>query len=639
MKLQKIMNLKKILFSLAFLGCANAACAANTTVKIIGINDFHGNLQKYGYMGAKGPGGTCLNAASTAAGDVLRACPDAINGSANPAQTFANVPVGGIDYLAGYVSYLKNKNPNNVVVSAGDMIGASPLVSAIFHDEGTIEAMNRLGMEFNAVGNHEFDEGRTEVLRMQNGGCHPTDSNSCKGASVGTPVPFEGAKFKFLAANVVDTATNKTLLPPYGVKSFRTAGGKLVRIGFIGMTLKDTPTIVNPAGVTGLRFDDEAATANALVPKLRALGVEAIVVLIHQGGFQTGAVTNDINGCSGGLASDPIKPIVNALDDNIDLVISGHTHAYYNCQLTTRNGVHTVPVTSTNAFARVLTDIDMTLDDATGQVVSVVATNRVVSRNNSLVTPNATIAGIVSNYNTLVSPVANLVIGSITQDLPPSGDEMPAGDLIADAQLEATKAPASGNAVIALMNRGGVRSPGFLATQISGGEAIGDVTYGEAFTVQPFGNILKTITLKAQDLKDVLEQQWNGCQISGEPAQTVDRIMQISKGFSYTWDSTVAASACNRVKKMSLNGLVIYDESLGGFITPVSATTPFQVTVNDFMSSGGDGFTVLRKGTNPIGGGQDLDALVAYFAGFKSPNPPYNPNDPALNKPRITKLP
>lgn len=261
----------------------SAGAASTTTIKIIGINDFHGNLQKYGYMGAKGPGGSCLSAATTAAGDVLRACPDALDGNAASGTSFSNVPIGGADYLAGTIAYLRNKNPNHILVSAGDMIGASPLVSAIFHDEATIEAMNRMGVDFNAVGNHEFDEGQTELVRMQKGGCHPTDASSCKGALVGTPYPFEGAKFKFLSANVVDKTTGKTLFPPYGIKTFKTASGKIVRVGFIGMTLKDTPTIVTPSGVANLRFDDEATTANALVPKLRALGVEAIVVLIHQG--------------------------------------------------------------------------------------------------------------------------------------------------------------------------------------------------------------------------------------------------------------------------------------------------------------------------------------------------------------------
>ena len=285
----------RINFACAVLGAwAMTACAGTVSVKVVALNDFHGNLQS--------PGSLKANA------------------------TAPSVPSGGADVLAAYVNQLKAQNPNNAIVAAGDLIGASPLISALFHDEPTIEAMNRIGLEFNAVGNHEFDEGKTELKRMQSGGCHPTDPNSCKGASVGTPVPFEGAKFKFLAANVFDTTTNATVFPPYAIKSFGT-----VRVAFIGMTLQATPTIVTPSGVAGLRFDDEAATVNALVPKLRARGVEAIVVLLHQGGFQTTPPSPvDINGCAGEMAGTDVADIVGKLDNAVDLVISGHTHSAYN---------------------------------------------------------------------------------------------------------------------------------------------------------------------------------------------------------------------------------------------------------------------------------------------------------------------
>src|SRR5262245_44855641 len=224
------------------------------TVRVIAFNDFHGNLQSPGTFGVQADG---------------------------PGTAIVNKSAGGVDFLAGYVAAQKVGYPNNVVVSAGDLIGASPLISAFFHDEGTIETMNRLGLEFNAVGNHEFDEGKEELLRMQNGGCHPSDTNSCKGANVGTPFPFEGATFKFLSAKVVNAATGETLFPAYGIKDFNGT-----RVAFIGMTLQDTPTIVTPSGVAGLEFTDEADTVNALVPELRAQGVNAIVVLVHQGGFQ-----------------------------------------------------------------------------------------------------------------------------------------------------------------------------------------------------------------------------------------------------------------------------------------------------------------------------------------------------------------
>jgi len=497
-------------------------------------------------------------------------------------------------------------------------------ISALFHDEPTIEAMNRIGLEFNAVGNHEFDEGKTELKRMQSGGCHPTDPNSCKGASVGTPVPFEGAKFKFLAANVFDTTTNATVFPPYAIKSFGT-----VRVAFIGMTLQATPTIVTPSGVAGLRFDDEAATVNALVPKLRARGVEAIVVLLHQGGFQTTPPSPvDINGCAGEMAGTDVADIVGKLDNAVDLVISGHTHSAYNCKLPNATG-RKIPVTSANAFGRVLTDIDLTLDTTSGDVVDVVAVNRVVDRSAPGITPVAGIKTLVDNYNTLVSPIANQVIGSITADVLNTKNaacSMPAGELVADAQWKATQPTGFGGAQVAFMNPGGVRNPGFVLSQISGSEAAGDVTYGEAFTVQPFGNSLVTMTLTTQQIKDMLEQEFTGCM-----GQTANRVLLPSTGFSMSWDAT--AAACQKVVDVKLAGETLV---AGGVVQNPAKT--YRVTVNNFLSTGGDGFTVLTGGTSLLGGAQDIDALVDYMAGFKTPNPPYNPADPLLAKPRISRI-
>jgi 5'-nucleotidase len=561
---------------------AGAAQAATTTVKVIAFNDFHGNLQSPG-------------AFSTATAS------------------------GGVDVLASYVAQLKAQNPNNVVVSAGDVIGASPLVSALFHDEGTIETMNRLGLEFNAVGNHEFDEGSTELLRMQRGGCHPTDASSCQGATVGTPVPFEGAKFKFLSANVFVTATGKTLFPAFGVK---VVGG--VRMGFIGLTLKDTPTIVTPSGVAGLEFRDEAQSINAAVKQLRGLGVQSIVVLIHQGGFQGPAPNNFINDCKSDLVNDansPIRAIVRGLDDAVDVVVSGHTHTGYNCRLPNSVG-RTIPVTQASSFGRVLTDISLTVDTSTGDVVDSTVNNIIVDR--ATVTPNAQIASIVNGYSSLVSPLANAVIGTITGPATNSANaagEMGAGKLIADSQLAATSAPQFGGAVVALMNAGGVRNPGFLD---NGGVYPHNVTYGEAFTVQPFGNSLVTLTLTAQQLHDVLEQQFNGCL-----GQTVTRVMQPSASLTYSYR---LANACGqRIVDGAVNGIPFVSNGL-----VLNPTATFRVTVNNFMATGGDGFAVLTGGTNALGGAQDIDAAIAYLAGFKVPNAPYDPNSFPN---RITLLP
>ncbi|MDO9107044.1 MAG: bifunctional metallophosphatase/5'-nucleotidase [Methylovulum sp.] len=561
MKIRQIAS--AIALTFAFTG---VACAGNAVkLKIVAINDFHGQLESPG---------------------LFRALPTDLS---------ATVPVGGIDWLAGYIADIKSKNPNTIVVSAGDLIGATPLVSALFHDEGTIETMNRAGLEINAVGNHEFDEGKDELLRMQNGGCHPTDANSCQGAAVGTPVPFEGAAFKFLAANVIDKKTGHTIFPSYEIKEYEG-----VKVAFIGMTLKETPTIVTPSGVAGLAFRNEVHTVNRLVPKLRALGAKAIVVLIHQGGtIPVSQSVATINACDGNLDGSPIKGIVNGLSNAVDLVISGHTHQAYNCMLATRNGSHLIPVTSANSQGRVYTDIDMTLNKLTSRVVKVSAVNVAVDRNNTGITPDADIKLIVDNYKTIVTPIANRVIGGITADLTRAAStagEHVMGDVIADSQLAATKEPKFGAAQVAFMNPGGVRADLTFASSLAG-EGDGNVTYSEAFTVQPFGNSLVTLTLTGAQIEELLEQQFVGC----PNGQTFNRILLPSTGFSYAWSAT--GPDCNKVDPTSI--------LIDGVVVDPSAN--YRVTVNNFLAAGGDKFTVLTKGTSPLGGAQDIDALEAYL--------------------------
>ena len=588
---------------------AAPAAAAPFTAKIIGFNDYHGTLESPGTFGQN----TSVPAASRPA-------------------------VGGADFMAAQVAALKKTNPNNVVVGAGDSIGASPLISSLFFDEPSVETLNRIGLEFNSVGNHEFDKGSTELLRLQNGGCKITagqlDPNSCKGATVGTPVPFEGAKFKWLSANVIATATGKPLLPAYGIK---TLNG--VKVAFIGMTLKATPTIVTPTGVAGLEFRDEAQTVNALIPELRAQGIESMVVLVHEGGFQTGTL-GDINGCEGNLAGSAIAGIVSKLDNAVDLVVSGHTHAAYNCSLPNATG-RAIPVSSSSAFGRVLTDIDVTIDPTTRDITKAVVTNRLVVRNDPAVVADAVVQKIVAEYGKLVSPIANAVLGSITADLSNSRADgacnMLAGNLIADSQLAATQPATFGGAVMAFMNGGGVRSPGFTFASSTAGEGNGNVTYGEAFTVQPFGNSLVTMTLTAQNIKDFLEEQFAGC--LGQSA-TSTRFALPSAGFKYTWDGAKACGA--RISNVTLTAGANPAETLVDATGVVqNPTKPYKVTVNNFMADGGDGYSTLVKGTNRLGGAQDIDALTAYMAAnFKAPQPAYAPNtNPAdAGTPRINRV-
>ncbi|NHQ86946.1 bifunctional metallophosphatase/5'-nucleotidase [Iodobacter sp. HSC-16F04] len=516
---------------------APEAVAAPVDVKLIAINDFHGNIE--------------------ATEGITLTSPD----PKDPAKTIKTT-VGGAEYLATWVKNLKAKNPNNVVVSAGDLIGASPMISALYHDEPTIESMNALGLEFNAVGNHEFDDGSAELLRMQNGGCH-ADKVGCADGK------FDGAKFKFLAANVQDSKTGKTLFPAYLIKEFNG-----VKVGFIGMTLKGTPGIVTPSGIAGLDFKDEVETANKLVPELQKQGIETIVVLLHEGGITTDKKYNECNGISG-----PIVDIVNKLDKAIDVVISGHTHQPYNCKINDKL------VTSAYQYGGMVTDIDLTIDPKTRNVTKMSANNLAVTRD---VPKDAAQTSLIEKFQKLVSPlkdrVAGTIAGALTKTATKAG-EMPLGRVIADAQLDATADKSTGASQISFMNPGGVRA------ELTP-DAAGKVTYGQLFTVQPFGNTLVTMTLTGEQIDKVLEQQWNGAAV---------KIMQVSAGFSYTWDKSKPDGSKIDIASIKLNGVAIDPKA------------SYRVTVNNFMATGGDGYLEFVNGKNVLGGPQDVDALENYL--------------------------
>jgi len=485
------------------------------------------------------------------------------------------VDAGGAEFFHTHLARLRATNRNTVVVAAGDLIGASPLTSALFHDEPTIESLNLAGLQVTSVGNHEFDEGRTELLRMQKGGCHPKDG--CQGKS-----SFAGAKFKYLGAYVKlpvtakETAAykkalanatakinthrvfcskkvnkrtltctrpfrvklpkkpnpNRTLLPPYEIRS---VGG--VKIGFIGMTLEGTPQIVTPLGVAGRRLTDEAITAN-------------------------------------------------------------HTHQPYICTIANKL------VTSAASFGRLITYIDLQIDTTTGDVVNKASLNNIVTRD---VAKEPTQTALVAKYGGLAAPLANRVIGSITTNLTRTANaagESALGDVIADAQLASSSPANKGGAVIAFMNPGGI-SADLTFTQQSGGEQPGQVTYSEAFTVQPFGNTVVVKTMTGDMLKRVLEQQFDN------PSPGSDRILQVANGFSYTYDRSKPAG--QRVLSMTLNG------------QPIVATQSDRVSLNSFLATGGDNFSVFTEGTNDLGGEVDLNALAACFAA-RSPVPPGQQN-------------
>ncbi|RKH06068.1 bifunctional metallophosphatase/5'-nucleotidase [Corallococcus carmarthensis] len=542
------------------------------SVKIIAFNDFHGQLEP-----AAGSGGQIAQALLPDGG----------------VDTTSRVNAGGAVYFARYVADLRAKTPNSIVVSAGDLIGATPLLSALFHDEPTIEAMNDIGLDISAVGNHEFDEGGSELLRMQAGGCHPKD-----GCQDGTG--FTGAKFKFLAANVA-TGPDRTLFPRYDVRTFEG-----VKIAFVGMTLEGTTTLVTPTGIAGLQFKDEVETVNALVPELKAQGVNAIVVIVHEGGVP--AVNSLYDECKG--ITGPIVDIAANLDPAVSVIVSGHTHNAYNCTLSGKL------VTSAASVGRLVTDIDLTLDAATGQVVKAQAQNLIVTRT---VTPDPEVTELITRYKGLTSPLENRVIGWIDQTLTrgsiqtdPTGQST-LGFVIADAQLEATKPANLGGAQIAFMNPGGVRAD--LVRDPADPNDRGAVTYGEAFTVQPFGNTLATLTLTGAQIERLLEQQW--------PNATTTRILHPSAGFTYAFSASAPTGSKVDPASIQLNGVTL------------DPAGTYRVTVNSFLAPGGDGFSVLPEGTNLLGGAVDSDALEAYLAAKSSQGTPLRA--PALD--RITRLP
>ena len=539
---------------MAAVGSAGAKPSGTVSVQILAVNDFHGNLEPP--PGSSGRIGT-INA-------------------------------GGVEYVATHINNLRATNPNTVVVSAGDMIGASPLLSALFHDEPTIEAFNQIGLDLNAVGNHEFDEGWHELVRMQEGGCHPVDG--CLDGD-----DFAGASFQFLAANVVRKDNGKTIFPAYKVRSFGSA-----RIAFIGMTLEGTPLIVTPSGISDLNFLDEADTVNALVPQLKAKGIETIVVVIHEGGFPTGGY-NECPGISG-----PIVDIVNRTSDEVDLFITGHTHQAYNCVIDNR------PVTSASSFGRIVTDIDLTIDRATGESTIVSVNNNIVTRN---VPKDNSMTALIAKYNAIAAPLANRVIGSITADITRTANaagESALGDVIADAQLEATNDPGFGEAVVAFMNPGGIRADLTYASSAAG-EGDGNVTYGEMFTVQPFGNSMVTMTLTGAQIDALLEQQ------ATAGSDGLGRTLQISHTLTYSWNASAPNGSKVDIASIMINGV------------PIDPNASYRVTVNSFLADGGDGFTVLTQGTNRLGGEVDTDALEKYFQA-------HSPVEPGPQN-RITLIP
>ncbi len=528
-------------------------------VQILAFNDFHGNIESP----------KLAVPAHDSRGDEVQ------------------VPAGGAAYLAGALEKLRKGHRYSATVSAGDLIGASPLASALFLDEPTIDAMNALHLDLNAVGNHEFDRGSSELLRMQRGGC--TKYTARKPCALKS---FQGARFKFLAANVL-TGEGETLFPSTAVLKF----GAL-KIGFIGMTLKETGTLVTPSGVAGLHFADEAQTANALVPKLKVEGANAIVLLIHQGGYLTPFDDGTCKGLNG-----PILSILDKLDPAISVVVSGHTHNAYICEIAERSGGKRL-LTSSGKYGTLLTDIRLRFSRHTHRLLSRSANFHIVqgegftgATGTAAITnafpvdrPDLAVAAVVHRYADAARPFGERVVAHLSAPVSSKADangEAPLGDLIADAQL--AWARSHGGADLALMNAGGVR------TDLTPGPD-GRITYGQLFALQPFGNGIVVHNLRGEQIKRLLEQQFD----SGTNTAQKPNVLSPSAGFAFSYD--LGRPAGQRIVAATLNG------------QPLDLSATYRVVTNSFMSSGGDNFTVLQEATEKRDTGLDLDALETYLA-------------------------
>ncbi|PPS67572.1 MULTISPECIES: bifunctional metallophosphatase/5'-nucleotidase [Streptomyces] len=536
-------------------------------IQLLSFNDLHGNLEP--------PAGS--------SGRVTEAQPDG---------TTKTIDAGGVEYLATHLRQARKGEKYSITAAGGDMVGASPLLSGLFHDEPTIEALNKLDLDVTSVGNHEFDEGAKELGRLQNGGCHPKDG--CY-----SDKKFKGADFPYLAANVLDEKTKKPILKPYWV--WKKNG---VKVGFIGVTLEGTPDIVSAEGVKGLAFKDEVETINKYAKVLQKQGVKSIVALIHEGGFPASASYNydcDSPGAGDGI-SGPIVDIAKNVTPQVDALVTGHTHNAYVCSIADPAGKPRM-VTSAASFGRLYTDTTLTYDRRTGDIArtAVKSANRVVTRD----VPKAPdMTELISKWNTLAAPIGNKPIGYISGDIGNTGTESPLGDLIADAQLAHGK-QLDPETDLALMNPGGIRAP--LTYAAKGAEGDGVVTYAEGFTVQPFANTVNLQNFTGAQVVQALKEQVSG------PNAAAPKILQVSSGLTYTLDLT--KSGADRVVTDSIK--------LNGSAIDLSAT--YRVATNSFLAGGGDGFPTLGQGTNDVVGSDDLAALEQYLTANSSASNPIAP--------------
>jgi 5'-nucleotidase len=537
-------------------GCATRA-PLPITINLVALNDFHGNLEahKFEYKGAGETKTTTIQA-------------------------------GGIDAMGAALAAWRREDPQLLVVAAGDLIGASPALSSMWADEPTLSAMDLLGLDASSVGNHEFDQGRVELLRQQNGGCvSPRPDKACKFDG-----PFAGARFRYLAANVLDTASGAPLLPAYRIEERQG-----VKIAFIGAVLRGTDAMVLASGIAGLTFIDEADAVNAAVARARAEGATVFVLLIHEGGDTKEAFNQP--GCE--QLKGPIVGIARRLDPAVRLIVSGHTHHGYLCKVDNRT------ITQAEMGGHVLSRIRLTIDPASRAVVDVDARNVVMEPGRFA--PAPVLDGFLAKVRlkstaALSRPIARVGVRAVTREKSDAG-ESALGDVIADGVLSATAAL---GAQIGFMNTGGMRQD----FQVG---ADGVATYGQAQVVLPFGNTLVLMDMTGAQLRGVLDQQWLRPHADSGPS-----FLQVSKGFGYRWNAGKPKGARVVPGSLVLNG------------APIDEAKVYRVAVNNFLAEGGDSFALFGSAARKVDSGvRDTDAFISHLARLDQAGTPLNLSAPA----------
>jgi 5'-nucleotidase len=519
----------------AFTAARALAAADPVSIDIVSINDFHGRLE----------------AASPAAGAAV---------------------------LGGMVDAYRAANPNTLFVSAGDNIGASTFTSFIQDDEPTIDALNAIGLDASSFGNHEFDQGVSDVVDRI----------------------LPAANWPYLAANLYDRATGTPAFDEYSISE---VGG--VSVGFIGAVTEELPSLVSPAGIQSIEVRDIPTEVNRVADELSdgdpANGeADVIVLLVHEGAGSPALA--DATG------DTPMGYIVNGVDANVDAIVSGHTHQAYDHSIPIPGTDRSRPVISEGSYGEKYGHLQLSVDPDTGELLSI--TSEVLPLFDAF-PPDPVVAQIVADAVAVADVKGAVKVGEITADFnrakqtaTPSenrGGESTLGNFVADVQLWATQEAGS---QLALMNPGGLRAD--LTYAASGpGDPDGNVTYKEAAVVQPFANTLVTMELTGAQLKQVLEEQW-------QPAAASRPILKlgVSTGFEYTYDPTAAAGS--HIGTMYLDGHV------------VDPAASYRVTVNSFLAAGGDNFTTLAEGSDQADSGRiDLQSMVDYFKANPVASPDY----------------